>query len=166
MHRSDIENQLELLYNTYYEELENYTNMKQNLSGSDNRHPHGYYKSQRNNEIPHLEEEEDEDEDDEFEDPSDEDFRSDGGDLRLEEFGTNLIVQGRLFTKSDGKLAITNEYLSGDGHKVLDLMEYLAQKKIKATVEEKEYPLPENDGWDDYDDNTNSSEGENDEDVF
>lgn len=65
--RSDIESQLELLYNTYYEELENFAN--QQISSPDiyRQHPHSNCCNPRDR-IPHLADKDDEELEDELED--------------------------------------------------------------------------------------------------
>jgi hypothetical protein len=133
------------LYNTYYEELENYAKLKKK-----GRHPHGYYRTSCVS-LPALHPEPDED-CEEFEEQSEDDIQQ--SDTRIEEFGTNLIV-------NDGMLTITDDFLQNDGQKVLDLMEYLAHKKIRATLEDNIKPQQEE--WDDYEDVSNSDNSSEDE---
>ncbi|KAJ3274263.1 hypothetical protein HDV01_003336 [Terramyces sp. JEL0728] len=132
--RSDIESQLELLYNTYYEELEIFSNMQISSPDAYRQHPHAidYHTHHHHNHIPHLVEEELEHSDD-----YDEVEGSDSEDSGIMEFGTSLTVKG-------GILTVADDFLKNDGQKFLDLMEQLAQKKNRPPMDDKE-SLPSED---------------------
>ncbi|KAI8897523.1 salt tolerance down-regulator-domain-containing protein [Globomyces pollinis-pini] len=156
--RSDLEGQLELLYNTYYDELENFAKMQISAPDVYTQHPHSHHYN--HNQLPHLTDEDDEDELDEMYDDDDEDYVSDSEESGILEFGTSLTVKG-------GILTVADDFLKNDGQKFLNLMEQLAQRKVKVMGEEKEYTSPANengDTWEeDYDDISNSDEYEEDE---
>jgi hypothetical protein len=92
MSRSDIEGQLELLYNTYYEELENFANMQLRTS-LQSSHPHSLPKTDS---LPPLVDVGEEDELEGMYD-DDEDFYSDSNDSGILEFGTSLTVKGFIY---------------------------------------------------------------------
>ena len=96
--RTTIESQLEILYNTYYEELENLTKLSDNPTspkiGTDRR-----LKSTEPVELPQLLSENETDELDEYDQYFDsDDFRSESDD-GITEFGTSLEVKGFSFNR-------------------------------------------------------------------
>lgn len=62
---------------------------------------------------------------------------------------------------------MADDFLKNDGQKFLDLMEQLAQRKVRTTPpEDRGYtsPISDGDGWDDYDDDVSDSDDYDEED--
>ncbi|KAJ3339988.1 hypothetical protein HDU91_000906, partial [Kappamyces sp. JEL0680] len=104
--------------------------------------------------VPPLTAEEDEDDiDDDISDYDESESDQPSEDSGMAEFGTSLTVQG-------GILTVADDFLKNDGRKFLDLMEHLAQRKLRAPGP----PDDPNEDWDDYDDESSNSEEYEDED--
>ncbi|KAF2135935.1 uncharacterized protein K452DRAFT_157354 [Aplosporella prunicola CBS 121167] len=137
--RTAIEEELEVLYDAYYEELElPYSHTQDPPLPPDRMLPaHPPYDS--GNRVEELGDEEEEEEDEEFED--DEDYESDEEeDLEDEEepeelpprgpaadffnFGNSLTVKG-------GILTVADDLLKNDGKKFIEMMEQLAERRMQ-----------------------------------
>ncbi|KAJ3213830.1 Stress response protein nst1 [Clydaea vesicula] len=133
--RSVIEEELEILYDAYYEELENFANDQ--AKGQTNPHPHSQLrnfsksiyllilnlkKDRRYHHSHHHDEEDEEDSEDEYDQESEENGS-------MHEFGSSLTVKG-------GILTVADDFLKNDGKKFLDLMEQLAEKKMRQMDDE------------------------------
>lgn len=181
--RNDIESQLEFLYNSYYQELENFANVQVASPDVYRPHPHlSHHKHHQHGisqgkdttngtkkypDMPALISDDSMDEfDDELSDeddqsvPSSSSYSDKGGDSGIVEFGTSLTVQG-------GILTVADDFLKNDGRKFLDLMEQLAQRKISpnrpAQMDDDDSGSENGDGWDDYDEGSNSEDYDEDE---
>ncbi|KAL8846683.1 MAG: hypothetical protein Q9221_008242 [Calogaya cf. arnoldii] len=150
--RTAIEEELEVLYDAYYEELEQYANHQQIslvdgtpiLPTAGLHHPKSRFPPNRNmppinyqrasrgriQEISHDEEEMDdeeyseEDEDEEFseEEPDEEPVEPKATDFF--NFGNSLTVQG-------GILTVADDLLKNDGKKFIEMMEQLAERRMQ-----------------------------------
>lgn len=156
--RTAIEEELEILYDAYYEELEQYANKQQGqppimppprrygqMSGLQppNRLPATFSNHQpvRGRIVEQLEDEED-DEDEELseEDVEDEDYlseeepeeppRSHASDFF--NFGNSLTVQG-------GILTVADDLLKNDGKKFIEMMEQLAERRMAREEDAKSH---------------------------
>lgn len=144
--RTAIEDELEVLYDAYYEELEQYAYRQQQ---------NGIYSSDS-----HSEDDEDDDDDEEEDDYDDED---DGDEVEEEhyqsvttkkepQFSKTLTVKGSIITVAD-------DLLKNDGKKFLDMMEKLAERKML-----KEREVANSDLFDEDDDDNDDDEDDEDED--
>lgn len=169
--RTAIEEELEVLYDAYYEELEQYANQQQFPSQSSISAPrHHAPRSLRQSKITEVlhsddsegsfEDEEDDDELSEDDLLTDDDI-SDGDDnyseVEYEEdhappeffrFGNSLTVKG-------GILTVADDLLKNDGKKFIEMMEQLAERRMQreeeAAMEAREYDDEEEDDYDDED---------------
>ncbi|KAF2843620.1 hypothetical protein M501DRAFT_106806 [Patellaria atrata CBS 101060] len=153
--RTAIEEELEVLYDAYYEELEQYANRQGSDNGapmlppprfghldrlppshlSNTRHP----PHRRIQELPDDEEDEEEEDDLEEEDYSDEDDEEEYSEDEPEElprgpaadffnFGNSLTVKG-------GILTVADDLLKNDGKKFIEMMEQLAERRMQREEE-------------------------------
>ncbi|KAL9545581.1 hypothetical protein MBANPS3_007083 [Mucor bainieri] len=140
--RTAIEDELEVLYDAYYEELEQYAYRQQQ---------DGIYSSDS-----HSEDDEDDDGDDE--DDEDDEDAEDGKHYRSvttkkePQFSKTLTVKGSIITVAD-------DLLKNDGKKFLDMMEKLAERKML-----KEREVANSDLFDEDDDDNDDDEDDEDED--
>ncbi|KAF2657995.1 hypothetical protein K491DRAFT_703107 [Lophiostoma macrostomum CBS 122681] len=180
--RTAIEEELEVLYDAYYEELEQYANHQQDggpilppVSYAHPTHRHGII---RHPPAAHYDDTDDlsQGEDDEGDpDYSNSEISSDEGDYSSEEpislpppesdflqFGSSLQVKG-------GILTVADDLLKNDGKKFIEMMEQLAERRMQRE-EEAQYqshgpgmygrshsghqhgPPPEEDDYDEEDD--------------
>ncbi|KAI4262309.1 MAG: hypothetical protein L6R42_002511 [Xanthoria sp. 1 TBL-2021] len=150
--RTAIEEELEVLYDAYYEELEQYANHQQ-ISLVDGtpimptaglHHPMSRFSPNRNvppplqqrasrgriQEVTHDEEEMDdeeyseEDEDEEFSDDEPEEEPVEPKTTDFFNFGNSLTVQG-------GILTVADDLLKNDGKKFIEMMEQLAERRMQ-----------------------------------
>ncbi|KAI9372662.1 salt tolerance down-regulator-domain-containing protein [Aspergillus egyptiacus] len=149
--RTAIEEELEVLYDAYYEELEQYAN---NTQGTFERgppmvppprlyqaplrppgphtHPHGHLHPSRGriHELPDddedLEEEYDEDEEDD-EPYSDEEYE----DEETQAARADFFAFGNSLTVKDGILTVADDLLKNDGKHFIDMMEQLAERRMQ-----------------------------------
>ncbi|KAJ5188537.1 Stress response protein NST1 [Penicillium cf. griseofulvum] len=141
--RTAIEEELEVLYDAYYEELEQYAN---NNQGHHTR-THGQFHPSRSRvqELPEdnddeleedydeEEEEEDEEEDEDEEDEDDEELYSDE-DLEDDEARAaraDFFAFGNSLTVKDGILTVADDLLKNDGKHFIDMMEQLAERRMQ-----------------------------------
>lgn len=151
--RTAIEEELEVLYDAYYEELEQYANHNQGFGdGAPIMPPPRMY----NNPLPkaasdrmsHLvntqlpsrgkvtEPSDDEDADDE-----DEDYEDDDGDYSDEDLddeippATDFFTFGNSLTVKEGILTVADDLLKNDGRKFIDMMEQLAERRMQREEE-------------------------------
>ncbi|CAG8567974.1 4857_t:CDS:2 [Acaulospora colombiana] len=120
--RTAIEEELETLYDAYYEELELYANQQQ--FGSSNIE----YRNDPNAEYD--EEDDDEEYEDDEDDEDDYEGSEQGSDSRKElfNFGNSLTVKG-------GILTVADDLLKNDGKKFLEMMERLAERRMQREEE-------------------------------
>lgn len=166
--RTAIEEELEVLYDAYYEELELYANQQQfpsQSSISSTRNPiHRPARPGKITEVLHSDDSDDsfEDEDDlseddlltdddlseEEEDYSDEEYDEDHAPPEFFKFGNSLTVKG-------GILTVADDLLKNDGKKFIEMMEQLAERRMQreeeAAMEAREYDEEEDDDYDDDD---------------
>lgn len=155
-----IEEELEMLYDAYYEELENFASDSKRQkhilpSHLYNHCSHHAFTSRHHRLYEHASEDDIDDIEDDFDDDDDEDYDSD--ESGIIEFGTSLTVKG-------GILTVADDILKNDGQKFLDLMEQLAQRKFRPMNEEEEYRNSNDQSWEDYDDDEDEDYDEDDED--
>ncbi|KAI8912248.1 hypothetical protein DFJ77DRAFT_467472 [Powellomyces hirtus] len=175
--RTVIEEELEILYDAYYEELENFANdqggKSSNGSSPSPRQSESSSSSYRppppppppigriEHEMRAEDGEDDEDDEDDDEDYVDEDDEDDYDEHdpseSIFEFGSSLTVKG-------GILTVADDFLKNDGRKFLDLMEQLAERKIRQLDDEMDRNGDGNGEWDDgeYDDEEYDEEEEED----
>lgn len=149
--RTAIEEELEVLYDAYYEELEQYANNNQGsfekgapivppprLYQPPLRPPgqhtrtHGQYHPSRGriHELPEDDEdlEEDYDEDDEDDEPySDDEFE----DEETRAARADFFAFGNSLTVKDGILTVADDLLKNDGKHFIDMMEQLAERRMQ-----------------------------------
>ncbi|KAI2793126.1 Stress response protein nst1 [Penicillium oxalicum] len=155
--RTAIEEELEVLYDAYYEELEQYANNNQGSfdegapiippprlyqpplrSPGQHTRTHGQYHPSRGRvqELPDDEEEDfeddydDEDEEDEEEDDelySDEEYEDDEARAARADF----FAFGNSLTVKDGILTVADDLLKNDGKHFIDMMEQLAERRMQ-----------------------------------
>ncbi|KAI9097365.1 salt tolerance down-regulator-domain-containing protein [Phlyctochytrium arcticum] len=170
--RTVIEEELEILYDAYYEELENFANDQSGKalphgsslpaippgSEADPHHLHQAVAAAHAHIIAHavaspgrraiIQHRHQDEEDGEYEDEEDdeEDYEHDPSES-IFEFGSSLTVKG-------GILTVADDFLKNDGRKFLDLMEQLAERKIRQLDDELDRNGDNNGEWDegDYDD--------------
>ncbi|TPX30382.1 hypothetical protein SmJEL517_g06034 [Synchytrium microbalum] len=168
--RTVIEEELEILYDAYYEELENFTHDQARSSGrkdllaiphphahthqhNHNHHHHHHHHSSRHHSrsgsasrdsYAESEEEEDDDEEDDDEDVDDEDDDDDDGDDDDDDesgesgSSSGIFEFGNSLTVKDGNiLTVADDFLKNDGRKFLELMEQLAERKMKRLEEDE-----------------------------
>lgn len=169
--RTAIEEELEVLYDAYYEELEQYANQQQlpsqtSISSSRN-HINRPPRPGRITEVLHSddseasydeEEEEDLSEDDLLTDDdlsdeneeeySDEEYAEDHAPPEFFKFGNSLTVKG-------GILTVADDLLKNDGKKFIEMMEQLAERRMQreeeAAMEAREYDELDEEDYDDDD---------------
>ncbi|KAL8671438.1 MAG: hypothetical protein Q9168_004067 [Polycauliona sp. 1 TL-2023] len=150
--RTAIEEELEVLYDAYYEELEQYANHQQislvdgtpimptagphhpmsRFPPNRNMPPTGYQRASRGRiqEVSHDEEEiedeeySEEDEDEEFSDDEPEEEPVEPRTTDFFNFGNSLTVQG-------GILTVADDLLKNDGKKFIEMMEQLAERRMQ-----------------------------------
>ncbi|KAL2796890.1 salt tolerance down-regulator-domain-containing protein [Aspergillus keveii] len=149
--RTAIEEELEVLYDAYYEELEQYAN---NTQGTFERgppivppprlyqpplrppghhtHTHGQYHPSRGriHELPEDDEDLDEeyDEDEEDDEPySDEEYE----DEETRAAQADFFAFGNSLTVKDGILTVADDLLKNDGKHFIDMMEQLAERRMQ-----------------------------------
>ncbi|KAL2854392.1 salt tolerance down-regulator-domain-containing protein [Aspergillus pseudoustus] len=149
--RTAIEEELEVLYDAYYEELEQYAN---NTQGTFERgspivppprlyqpplrppghhtHTHGQFHPSRGriHELPEDDEDldEDYDEDEEDDEPySDEEFE----DEETRAAQADFFAFGNSLTVKDGILTVADDLLKNDGKHFIDMMEQLAERRMQ-----------------------------------
>ncbi|KAK6507154.1 Stress response protein nst1 [Arthrobotrys musiformis] len=116
--RTAIEEELEVLYDAYYEELE---------------HPSkGLPHARRMEELPELEDDDEGpyDDDEEYEDISEDGHRSVQQDFF--NFGNSLTVRG-------GILTVADDLLKNDGKKFIEMMEQLAERRMAREEEASQH---------------------------
>ncbi|KAK6534502.1 Stress response protein nst1 [Arthrobotrys megalospora] len=116
--RTAIEEELEVLYDAYYEELE---------------HPSkGLPQARRMEELPELEDDDEGpyDDDEEYEDISEDGHRSVQQDFF--NFGNSLTVRG-------GILTVADDLLKNDGKKFIEMMEQLAERRMAREEEASQH---------------------------
>ncbi|OCT47134.1 Stress response protein NST1 [Cladophialophora carrionii] len=185
--RTAIEEELEVLYDAYYEELEQFANHNTDLSQAphllpprttyNRAHPMaGSYPSRsRINEIDEDEEDlEDDDDEEEYDDEDDEGYSDDDGELDdhgLPPGPPDFFQFGNSLTVKDGILTVADDLLKNDGKHFIDMMEQLAERRLQRE-EEIRYPSsafahrnlhqghnhPPIDDDDDYDDEEDDEE--------
>ncbi|KAI9278378.1 salt tolerance down-regulator-domain-containing protein [Phascolomyces articulosus] len=197
--RTAIEDELEVLYDAYYEELEQYANNQQHsrnnpLAGSyppsetmyedDYLDTNGHFCQDDDEDDDEDEDydDEDEDEDEMYDDEDDDDddddvSQSDRSDIpsddddvqynghmtRTASFNNSIdhLNFGNSLTVKGGILTVADDLLKNDGKKFLDMMERLAERRIKK----EEVNLETEDYYDEEEDEYDEEE-EDDEDVI
>ncbi|KAF9178939.1 Stress response protein nst1 [Haplosporangium sp. Z 767] len=158
--RTAIEEELELLYDAYYDELEQYANQQQPSDGhalTYSQHSPAFDVDDLSDESrPSDEEDEDEDEDDEDDEDDDEDgYEDDDEEDEYEDevssrkapfpyrsgFPNTLQAKGNILT-------VAEDLLENDGKKFLEMMDRLADRKVQ-----RDDDLMDNRGvYEEYDD--------------
>ncbi|KAG9290473.1 hypothetical protein G9A89_002448 [Geosiphon pyriformis] len=143
--RTAIEEELEQLYDAYYEELEQYANQQEQYGSSPIDFP---------DENGEYEDDEEDDEYDDDDDDDDDDYEGseNGSDTRREifQFGNPLTVKG-------GILTVADDLMKNDGKKFLEMMERLAERRMQreeeaATMEQREFEEEDEEYDDEYED--------------
>ncbi|KAI7886240.1 hypothetical protein K492DRAFT_177780 [Lichtheimia hyalospora FSU 10163] len=134
--RTAIEDELEVLYDAYYEELEQYTNNNQNTSGINPLTGTPVSDMDDDDDDDYESDYDDDDEDIDQEDPSDEEDEDDDDDDDDDEYSSDHLAFGNSLTVKGGILTVADDLLQNNGKKFLDMMERLAERRIK-----KEDPL-------------------------
>ncbi|KAJ5584478.1 uncharacterized protein N7459_004278, partial [Penicillium hispanicum] len=157
--RTAIEEELEVLYDAYYEELEQYANNNQGSfdegapiippprlyqpplrSPGQHTRTHGQFHPSRGRvqELPEDEEEDEDLEDDYDEDEDDEDDEDDelysGDEYEDEEARAaraDFFAFGNSLTVKDGILTVADDLLKNDGKHFIDMMEQLAERRMQ-----------------------------------
>jgi len=118
--RNVIESELEMLYDAYYEELENFAKSGSSDTGipfplADNRHRHDAYDDYSSDES----------------DEDDDDYSYDDDDSSRH---THHFDHGRgaFAPHANGVLTVADDFLKNDGRKFLELMDQVAERKIQA----------------------------------
>ncbi|EXJ86656.1 hypothetical protein A1O3_03609 [Capronia epimyces CBS 606.96] len=189
--RTAIEEELEVLYDAYYEELEQFANHNTDLSSVPQMmapprppfkrvaHPMaGSYPSRgRVHEID--EDEEDLDDDEEYDEEDEEAYSEDEEELDshgLPPGPPDFFQFGNSLTVKDGILTVADDLLKNDGKHFIDMMEQLAERRMQRE-EEIRYPSstlahrgiheghnhPPIDDDDDYDDEEDDEEDDSQE---
>ncbi|KAJ9389187.1 hypothetical protein DTO063F5_2347 [Paecilomyces variotii] len=159
--RTAIEEELEVLYDAYYEELEQYANNNQGSfengapivppprlyqpplrSFDHHSHMTGHHHPSRGrvHELPdddeELEEEYDEDDEDDDEPYSDEELE----DEATRSARADFFAFGNSLTVKDGILTVADDLLKNDGKHFIDMMEQLAERRMQRE-EDTQYRL-------------------------
>ncbi|KAI8824373.1 salt tolerance down-regulator-domain-containing protein [Fimicolochytrium jonesii] len=142
--RTVIEEELEILYDAYYEELEHFANDQDGtprpIAVPAIRAAPPLHNGRHTHPVPEPIYDDDEEDDDE-EDDDDDEYDHDPSES-IFEFGSSLTVKG-------GILTVADDFLKNDGRKFLDLMEQLAERKIRQLDDEMDR---NGDGGQEYDD--------------
>ncbi|KAK9386808.1 salt tolerance down-regulator-domain-containing protein [Lipomyces mesembrius] len=163
--RTAIEKELEVLYDAYYEELEQYANHQQKYGPVPPPSLQPAYPNLGSHSPALVKElQDDEDDEDDLDDLDDDDYsESDQPPELLNHdiprdffnFGNSLTVQG-------GILTVADDLLKNDGKKFIEMMEQLAERRMAR--EEEALATTEYDDDDDYDDEEDDEDYEDDED--
>ncbi|KAK9467732.1 hypothetical protein V1512DRAFT_235697 [Lipomyces arxii] len=158
--RTAIEKELEVLYDAYYEELEQYANQQQKygpVPPPSLRPPYLSLNGHHHDHIPIDDDDDDLDEDDDYSE-TDQPPELLSHDIPRDffNFGNSLTVQG-------GILTVADDLLKNDGKKFIEMMEQLAERRMAR--EEEALTAAEYDEEEDYDDEEEDEEDyEDDED--
>jgi hypothetical protein len=153
--RTAIEEELEVLYDAYYEELEQYANHQGDggpppmmtphrrfgpMSGLQppNRLPPVFDGQQpsRGRIVEQLGDDEDEEGDEEYsEDDADEDDYSDEPDELPQSHARDFFNFGNSLTVQGGILTVADDLLKNDGKKFIEMMEQLAERRMAREVD-------------------------------
>lgn len=155
--RTAIEEELEVLYDAYYEELEQYANNQGDggpppmmapprrfgaMSGLQppNRLPPAFNGQQpsRGRIVEQLEDEDDEGDEEYSEDDADEDDYSDEPDELPRSHATDFFNFGNSLTVQGGILTVADDLLKNDGKKFIEMMEQLAERRMAREEDAKE----------------------------
>ncbi|KAK6196730.1 hypothetical protein LQW54_011239 [Pestalotiopsis sp. IQ-011] len=165
--RTAIEEELEGLYDAYYEELESFANQPQHhphgppMLGTPRRlgqmtglHPPGslpysshHHHPSRARIVEHIDNDEDEDEDEEDDEVDDDDY---SGDDDLEDDdgepvdipqdnALDLFNFGQSLTVQGGILTVADDLLKNDGKKFIEMMEQLAERRMAREEDAKDH---------------------------
>ncbi|KAL8914895.1 MAG: hypothetical protein Q9171_000522 [Xanthocarpia ochracea] len=149
--RTAIEEELEVLYDAYYEELEQYANHQQislvdgtpimptaglhhplsRFPPNRNPPPVSYQRASRGRikEVTHDEEEMDEEE--YSEEDEDEDFSDEPEEEPVEPKASDFFNFGNSLTVQGGILTVADDLLKNDGKKFIEMMEQLAERRMQ-----------------------------------
>ncbi|KAI4196406.1 MAG: hypothetical protein LQ350_006592 [Teloschistes chrysophthalmus] len=155
--RTAIEEELEVLYDAYYEELEQYANHQQislvdgtpimppaelphptsRFPPSHNPHPMTYHRPSRGRiqEIPADEDETEEEYSEEEDEDEDEEYDSQGhpeeDEDNLQPPTNDFFNFGNSLTVQGGILTVADDLLKNDGKKFIEMMEQLAERRMQ-----------------------------------
>ncbi|CAL5872574.1 uncharacterized protein PFLUO_LOCUS6838 [Penicillium psychrofluorescens] len=152
--RTAIEEELEVLYDAYYEELEQYANNNQGSfdegspiippprlyqpplrSPGQHTHTHGQFHPSRGRvqELPEDDDDLEEDYDEDEEDEDDDELYSDDEleDEEAREARADFFAFGNSLTVKDGILTVADDLLKNDGKHFIDMMEQLAERRMQ-----------------------------------
>ncbi|MCJ1473750.1 Stress response protein nst1 [Lambiella insularis] len=157
--RTAIEEELEVLYDAYYVELEQYANHQQISSGDGTPNlqrsrtysrptvdpltgarpktiPHGVTERPARGRIQEMAEEDDGD-DEEYsdEDGEDEEYSDDDLDEEPTDPATDFFNFGNSLTVKGGILTVADDLLKNDGKKFIDMMEQLAERRMQREAD-------------------------------
>ncbi|KAF9288519.1 Stress response protein nst1 [Mortierella alpina] len=165
--RTAIEEELELLYDAYYDELEQYANQQQPADGHALAYPQHSpgFEDDELSDVSRASDEDDEDEDEEDDEEEDEDGYEDEDDE--DEYDDDVSNRKAAFPYRSGFpntlqakgniLTVAEDLLENDGKKFLEMMDRLADRKVQ-----RDDDLMDNRGvYEEYDDD---EEGEFEED--
>ncbi|KIW08478.1 hypothetical protein, variant 2 [Verruconis gallopava] len=155
--RTAIEEELEVLYDAYYEELE---------QSPPDRIPPLIHSPPPREQIVEVSDEDYENSDEEYSDDDYEEYSDDGSE-ELPRATADFFNFGNSLTVKGGILTVADDLLKNDGKKFIEMMEQLAERRM-AREEEAQYAaishpgsyndfrhghgVPEDEGDDDYDD--------------
>ena len=147
--RTAIEEELEVLYDAYYEELEQYANHRGegvhhpmmppprrfgSLGGLQppNRMPPAFQQPSRGRIVEQSGDEEDEEGDEEYSDDPDEDeYSEEEPDEVPRTYQTDFFNFGNSLTVQGGILTVADDLLKNDGKKFIEMMEQLAERRMQ-----------------------------------
>lgn len=156
--RTAIEEELEVLYDAYYEELEQYANHHDGVNQPmmppprrfgaigglqpPNRLPPSFSGQQPSRgrivEPPADDEEDDDAEDDYSEDPLDDDYESEPEEIPPRSYQTDFFNFGASLTVQGGILTVADDLLKNDGKKFIEMMEQLAERRMAREEDAKD----------------------------
>jgi hypothetical protein len=146
--RTAIEEELEVLYDAYYEELEQYANHRGEggqpmmppprrfgpISGLQppNRMPPAFQQPSRGRIVEQSGDDEDEEGDEEYSDDPDEDeYSEEEPDEIPRSYQTDFFNFGNSLTVQGGILTVADDLLKNDGKKFIEMMEQLAERRMQ-----------------------------------
>ncbi|KAH7026592.1 salt tolerance down-regulator-domain-containing protein [Microdochium trichocladiopsis] len=165
--RTAIEEELEGLYDAYYEELESFANQPHNhtngpsMFGGPKRfgpltglHPPGALPTRYSNHHPsrgriveHVDNDEEDEEDDEDEvyseeeedDLDDEDDEDEPEEIPRNAYQNEFFTFGQSLTVKGGILTVADDLLKNDGKKFIEMMEQLAERRMAREEDAKDH---------------------------
>ncbi|KAL3428074.1 stress response protein NST1 [Phlyctema vagabunda] len=156
--RTAIEEELEVLYDAYYEELEQYANNQGGegpppmmppprrfgaMSGLQppNRLPPVFNGQQpsRGRIVEHMGDDEDDEGDEEYSEEDDDDYSDEEPEELPRSHATDFFNFGNSLTVQGGILTVADDLLKNDGKKFIEMMEQLAERRMAREEDAKEH---------------------------